>query len=217
MQYETLSKKGEIDLKIFCINCHVFLERLLYAKSLVISYYYSANLTLLINFASLYHKKTGKNICIGNFGKIKWEFYPKDIDFPIKCDENSAFLVFEAESESEIPEKFIFATSFKNLDVNAIKVRIEKFGYNEYKAIIKDEIIPFKIINGEIKEIKLASDYVELLNIINELGGECEMKDLLNIASKRLSVPREEVKEKLLFLKEINKIDIEGKKIRIIL
>lgn len=94
---------------------------------------------------------------------------------------------------------------------------MEKIGYNEYKAMIKDDVIPFKIISGEIKEVELASDYTELLNIIKDFGGECEIRDLVNIASKRLSIPREEVKEKLLFLKEINKIDIEGKKIRIIL
>ncbi|PVU75621.1 hypothetical protein DDW13_04740 [Acidianus hospitalis] len=207
----------EINLKIFCTNYYVFLERLLDKKSLVISYYYSVNLTLLMNFASLYYRKTGKSICIGNFGKIKWEFYPKDVDFPIKCDENSAFLVFEAENENELPEKFIFATSYKNLKVNAIKVRVEKFEYNTYKAIIEDEIIPFKIVKGEINEIKLANDYTELLNIIKELGGECEMRDLVNIASKRLNIPRDEVKEKILFLKEIDKIDIEGKKIKLIL
>lgn len=195
----------------------MFLERLLDKKSLVISYYYSVNLILLMNFASLYYRKTGKNVCIGNFGKIKWELYPKDVDFPIICDENSALLVFEAESESELPEKFIFATSYKNLKVNAVKVRVEKFDQNTYRAIIEDEIIPFKITKGEINEVRLTDEHNELLNIIKELGGECEMKDLVNIASKRLNIPRDEVRERLLFLKEIDKIEIDGKKIRLTL
>ncbi|AWR97589.1 hypothetical protein DFR86_08530 [Acidianus sulfidivorans JP7] len=196
----------------------MFLDNLVDNSSLIISYYYSVNLTILMNYASILHKKRNKNICIANYGKIKWEFYPYEIDFPIRCDENSAMLVFEAESEKEIPEKFSLATSYKNLRINAIKIQIEKIDNNLYKAISKGNIISvFKINEGKITEQQMDNIYAEILYIIKDLGGTCDLRDLLNISSKKLEIPKEEIKERLLFLKEINKIEIEkNKTIRLI-
>ncbi|ARM76297.1 hypothetical protein [Acidianus manzaensis] len=193
----------------------MFLENIIDNSSLIISYYYSVNLTILMNFASILHKKRNKNICIANYGKIKWEFYPYEIDFPIRCDENSALLIFEAESEKEIPDKkFSLITSYKNLKIDAIKIKIDKTSNNLYKAIVKDNVISlFKINEGKIIEERLDNTYTEILNIINDLGGTCDLKDLLNISSKKLNTTKEEIKEKLLFLKEINKIEIDKNKV----
>lgn len=194
----------------------MFLEKLIDKHTLVVSYYYTANLTLLLNFASILHRKKGTYICIANYGKIKWELYPYELDFPIKCDDNASLLVFEAESEREVPEKFVLVTSYKNLKINATKVRIEKINSRIYKAIFEDYIEAFKINNGRIEEVKLDDALTEILRIISELGEEVELKDVVNIVSKKLELTKEEVREKLLFLQELNKIEIKDKKIRLI-
>lgn len=194
----------------------MFLEELLDKRSLIISYYYSINLTLLLNFASLLYKKKGSHICIINYGKIKWEFYPYEINFPVKCDENASVLVFEAESEKEVPEKFNLVTSYKNLKINAVKVKVEKIDASTYKAILDDYVEMFKINQGKIEEVKLDNTLTELIKIISELGSETELKDVVNIASKRLELTKDEVREKLLFLQELNKIEIKDKKVKII-
>jgi hypothetical protein len=193
----------------------VFLERLLGLKTIIISYYYSANLTISINVASLLSKQ-GKDICIVNYDKIRWNLYPYDMDFSPNCSPQSEIIVFEAESESEIPKNFRLVTTFKNLKIDGIKVKINKVDTNLYKALFNDEEYFFKIINGKIEDYEIDNVDKEILNIISNLGSPCNLTDVINISSKKLNMSRDKIREELQFLTQLGKIKIQHKIIELL-
>ncbi len=193
----------------------MFLERLLGLKTIIISYYYSANLTISINVASLLSKQ-GKDICIVNYDKIRWNLYPYDMDFSPNCSPQSEIIVFEAESESEIPKNFRLVTTFKNLKIDGIKVKINKVDTNLYKALFNDEEYFFKIINGKIEDYEIDNVDKEILNIISNLGSPCNLTDVINISSKKLNMSRDKIREELQFLTQLGKIKIQHKIIELL-
>ncbi len=193
----------------------MFLERLLELKSIITSYYYYINLAIIMNVASLLSKEN-KDICIINYDKIKWDFYPYDIDFSLNCSPRSEIIVFEAESEKEIPKNFKLITTYKNLKVDGIKIKIDKIDVNLYKSRIDDKEYLFRVINGKIEDYEIGDIDKEILNIISSLGNPCNLTDVINISQKKLNLPRDKIREELQFLIQIGKIKIHNKIIELI-
>ncbi|AWR94795.1 hypothetical protein [Acidianus brierleyi] len=207
--------KRWLTLKAFIIGKFVFLERLLDLKSIIISYYYSINLTIIMNVASLLSKQS-KDVCIINYDKIKWDFYPYNIDFSLNCSPKSEIIVFEAENEREIPKNFRLVTTYKNLKIDGTKIKIDKVDINLYKSRIDDEEYLFRVINGKIEDYEIRDIDKEILNIITSLGNPCNLTDVINISQKKLNLPRDKIREELQFLIQIGKIKIHNKIIELI-
>jgi len=160
--------------------------------------------------------KQGKDICIINYDKIKWNFYPYNIDFSINCSPNSEIIVFEAENESEIPKNFRLVTTYKNLKIDGTKIKIDKIDINLYKSKIDDKEYLFRLINGKIEDYEIGDIDKEILNIIASLGNTCNLTDVINISQKKLNLSREKIREELQFLIQIGKIKIHNKIIELI-
>ncbi|NON62599.1 hypothetical protein [Acidianus sp. RZ1] len=183
-------------------------------ETLFVSYYYSLNLITLFEVSASIAKKENQEICIANFGKIIWDFYPWEIPFKISCTPSSVLVVFEAEKEIDIPEKFRFATSSKPLKVGKFKANAIKKGNNIYNIFLSNgKQYSVRMINGKLIEIKLERDEEELLKIIDELGGEANIKEVIAIAERRLEESKEKIREKLQFLTQLEKIEIKQGKI----
>ncbi|WP_369609990.1 hypothetical protein [Sulfurisphaera javensis] len=164
----------------------------------------------MLNIADYLFKK-GKDICIFNFDKIKWEFYPYDINFTMKCNEKSENIVFEADDESEIPPNFLIVTSIKRLNLGIPVIEIEKIDQNLYKMNISDKIYLFRIIEGKIIEEKIKGLSEEIIQLLKEYG-ELSLKEIIDILSHKTRNSRDNIRKEIYFLKDLGIIQIkEGK------
>lgn len=186
------------------------IEELLSKPRVIKSYYYSVNLAIVMNSASyLYHK--GKDVCIFNFDKIKWEFYPYEIDFKMNCNENSENIIFEAEDESEVPVRFALVTSIKRLNLGVPISEITKIDNNLYRINIDGKVHLFRLLNGKIIEENISRREEEIISLLKEYG-ELTIKEVVDIIARKTRSNRDEVRKDLYFLKEIGIVEInEGK------
>ncbi|BCU71357.1 hypothetical protein [Stygiolobus caldivivus] len=182
--------------------------KILEKPRLIRSYYYSVNLVIIINAAQRIYSQ-GKKPCIINFDKIKWEFYPYDINFKQICEEESENLVFEAEKVSEIPIRFRLITSVKNFNLGCEVNTIEKIGNNLYKLRLTDDTIIFHVKDGKLIERVLNPLEEEILRLLNENNGRMSMKEVVDITSYKLGISKESVRNELAFLRSLGKIEID--------
>lgn len=182
--------------------------KILEKPRLIRSYYYSLNLLLVIKAAERLYSE-GKKPCIINIDKIKWEFYPYDVNFKQICEEDSENIVFEAEKVSEIPLKFRLVTTTKNFNLDCEKTTIEKIGINLYKMILDGEPVIFRVENGKLVERVLNNIEEEIINLLEENGGQLSIKEVVDIVSHRLRTSKDNVRNELALLKSIGKIEIE--------
>ncbi|EWG08032.1 MAG: hypothetical protein ASUL_00220 [Candidatus Aramenus sulfurataquae] len=208
-------EKNKAPFKSFVSDTVVFLEALLGKRVFVHSYYYSVNLVIALNFAEML-SKNGKKVCIFNYGKIKWEFFPYQLELKLDCSPGSEVIVFEAESEKEVPENFALVTSYRNLKVNGEKVNVEKVDANLFKATVEGETYLFKIVEGRIVDYEMGDLQRNLLELIKELGSPCSLTDVVNIASRRFNASRDKVREELQFLVNVGKIKVKNKVIELL-
>ncbi len=193
----------------------MFLEALLGKRTFVHSYYYSVNLAIALNFAEML-SKNGKKVCIFNYGKIKWEFFPYELNLNLDCSPGSEVIVFEAESEKEVPEDFALVTSYKSLKIRATRVDVEKVDVNLFKATIDGDSYLFKLVEGRLVDYEVSELQKGILDLIRELGSPCSLTDVVNIASRRFNASRDKVREELQFLVNLGKIRVKNKVIELL-
>ncbi|MEM4746564.1 MAG: hypothetical protein QXF40_04340, partial [Metallosphaera sp.] len=70
----------------------------------------------------------------------------------------------------------------------------------------------FKIGKDTIEEFEQGED---LIKILKDLGGEATLRDLVNISSKKLNLPKEKVREEVSFLINTGKISMAKNFIRL--
>ena len=187
------------------------LEELISKPRFIRSYYYYPKLTLTLNIAEYLYSQ-GKDVCIFNFDKINWQFYPYKINFVMKCNENSENLVFEAEDEIQVPLKFLIVTSIKNLKLGLPVSEIQRIDQNLYRINFDNQIRLFRIVDGKIIEEKvkgLSDEIIELLNEYKELS----LKEVVDIISNKTKSSRENVRKEIYFLKEIGVVEIQNGKV----
>lgn len=187
------------------------LEELISKPRVIKSYYYYPKLVLILNIAEYLYNQ-GKDVCIFNFDKINWQYYPYQINFVMRCNEDSENLIFEAEDETQVPLKFLIVTSVKNLKLGFPISEIQRIDQNLYKINIDNEIYLFRIINGKIieEEVRgLSDEIIELLNEYKELS----LKEIVDIISNKTRSSRENVRREVYFLKEIGVLEIKNGKV----
>ncbi|BBD73987.1 hypothetical protein HS1genome_2376 [Sulfodiicoccus acidiphilus] len=187
------------------------LELLASRKSLVRSYFYSVNLMLLFKVGAILAKTN--DVCIINEHKIRWNLAPV-LEFNPRCVEGAKLLVFEAESELEVPQEFWLATSPKRLKLQADVVEVVKLSDGSFKATLANELFNFRISGGQLLELKMGSDEAEVLRLLEEWGGEAELKDVVAVASKRCGMTRDAVREVVWRLKEKGYLDLIGRLVK---
>ena len=187
------------------------LEELISKPRVIKSYYYYPKLILTINIAEYLYSQ-GKDVCIFNFDKINWQYYPYQINFVMKCNENSENLVFEAEDEAEVPLKFLLVTSIKNLKLGLPISEIQRVDQNLYKINIDGQIRLFRIIEGKIVEEKIKGLADEILELLKEYK-ELSLKEIVDIVSNKAMSSRENVRKEVYFLKEIGVVEIKDGKV----
>lgn len=188
----------------------MFIDELVVGKHLIVSYYYSVNLRLTLTLAKLL-KDRGEEVCILNEHKIKWNLAPFTVEF--NCSESSVNLVFEAESELEVPKNYLFVTSSRKLNLPGAKTfHIKKISEVAFLAYSEEARFSFKIGKDTIEEFEQGED---LIKILKDLGGEATLRDLVNISSKKLNLPKEKVREEVSFLINTGKISVAKNFIRL--
>jgi len=186
-------------------------EDLLQTKRLIKSYYYYPKLVLVINIAEYLYSK-GRDVCIFNFDKIKWEYYPYNLNFHMKCNERSENIIFEAEDESEIPNNFSLVTSIKKLNLGIPQSEIQKLDQNLFKINIDNKIYLFRIIEGKIVEEKIKGLSEEFINILREYN-ELSLKEIVDILYHKTNSSRDNIRKEIYFLKDIGVIEIKNGKV----
>jgi len=187
------------------------LEDLISKPRVIKSYYYYPKLILTIAIAEYLYSQ-GKDVCIFNFDKINWQYYPYQINFVMRCNEDSENLVFEAEDETEVPLKFLIVTSIKNLKLGVPISEIQRVDQNLYKINIDGQIRLFRIIEGKIVEEKIKGLADEILELLKEYK-ELSLKEIVDIVSNKTRSSRESVRKEVYFLKEVGVIEIKDGKV----
>ncbi|EHP68759.1 MAG: hypothetical protein RXS23_00910 [Metallosphaera yellowstonensis] len=187
----------------------MFLEELLTGRHLLVSYYYSVNVAIISSIARELSRR-GFSVCIVNLEKMRfWE------RVEVKCEPGARVLVFDAESESEVPQDYLLVTSTMNLNLEGVKrYKIKKVQGNIYRAE-GEATYYFKVNQGRVEDYELSQGDL-LVDILRELGGEATLKDLVNIYSHRSGKGREKVREELGLLARLGKIEIRGGKVRLL-
>lgn len=183
------------------------IEEIISKPRVIRSYYYYPKLVLVLNIAEYLYSK-GKDVCIFNFDKINWQYYPYRTNFIMKCNENSENIVFEADHESEIPLKLLLITTTSALKIGIPMTEIQRVDQNLFKINLDGTIYLFRITNGKIVEEKikgLSEEIIQLLTDYNELS----IKEIVDIISNKTKSSREIVRKELYFLKELGLIEID--------
>ena len=187
------------------------IEELISKPRVIKSYHYYPKLVLTLNIAEYLYSQ-GKDVCIFNFDKINWQYYPYKINFMMKCKENSENLIFEAEDETQVPLKFLLVTSIKNLKLGLPVSEIQRIDQNLYRINFDNEIRLFRIIEGKIVEEKIRGLSDEIIELLNEYR-ELSLKEIVNILSNKTRSSRENVRQEIYFLKEIGIVEIKNGKV----
>jgi len=187
------------------------LEELISKPRVIKSYYYYPKLILTLNIAEYLYSR-GKDVCIFNFDKINWQYYPYQTNFIMKCNENSENLIFEVEDESQIPLKFLIVTSIKNLKLGLPVSEIQRMDQNLYRINLDNQIYLFRIVDGKILEEKVKGLSEEIIQLLNEYK-ELSLKEVVDIISNKTKSSRENVRKEVYFLKEIGVVDIQNGKV----
>nr|WP_237243949.1 hypothetical protein [Saccharolobus solfataricus] len=156
--------------------------------------------------------KENISVCIINYEKFL-KLSIREIDQ--RCVEGSYVIVFEAEEASDLPIRYNLVTSFVkiNKDFDDI-LRIDKISTNLYKAQNNaGDLFIFSVINGKVIDRKLRPIHEDIINFLREYGGEVEIRDLVNIISKKYETNRDNVRVELAFLKELGIIEVKDRKV----
>ncbi|AWR99774.1 hypothetical protein [Metallosphaera hakonensis] len=189
----------------------MFLEELASRRHLVLSYFYTVNLTLVLSLARLLESR-GEEVCIIHDERIRWNLAPFTVN--LKCSPNSVNLVFEAESELEVPKDFLLVTSNRNLKLHdATTLRLSKVKEGIFMALGEGAKFTFRISANGVEDYEERKS--DVIKILEELGGEATLQDIVNISSKRLNLSREMVREELGFLARTGKIVIKKNVVRL--
>ncbi|WP_168065387.1 hypothetical protein [Sulfolobus sp. S-194] len=183
-------------------------KELTQTKRLIKSYYYYPKLVLVINIAQYLYNK-GHDVCIFNFDKIKWEYYPYDLNFHMKCTEKSENIIFEVEDESQIPNNFTLVTSIKKLNLGIPVSEIQKLDQNLFKINIDNKIYLFRIIDGKIVREKIKGLSEEIINLLKEYN-ELSLKEVVEIIYHKTKSSRDNIRKEIYFLKDIGIVEIKN-------
>ncbi len=180
-------------------------------KILLQSYHINAKIVLIYNITQRLYKEN-ISVCIINYEKFL-KLSIREIDQ--RCVEGSYVIVFEAEEASDLPIRYNLVTSFVkiNKDFDDI-LRIDKISTNLYKAQNNaGDLFIFSVINGKVIDRKLRPIHEDIINFLREYGGEVEIRDLVNIISKKYETNRDNVRVELAFLKELGIIEVKDRKV----
>ncbi|QKQ99532.1 hypothetical protein GWK48_03205 [Metallosphaera tengchongensis] len=188
----------------------MFLEELLSGKHLIVSYYYSVNLSITFSIARELTRR-GEKVCILNQEKIKWNLVPFSVD--LTCDQGSVNMVFEADSENQVPPNYLLVTSIRELKLpDSRKFKVTKVDANSFLAIGEGTRFLFRLNHGVIEDVQERDDVIQILR---ELGGEATLQDLVNISSRKLRRSKEEIREELSHLVKIGRVEIKKSRVRL--
>ncbi|WP_218258671.1 hypothetical protein [Saccharolobus shibatae] len=193
------------------MNLIDYLISLRTGKVLLQSYHMNVKIALIYDIAQRLYKDR-VSICIINYEKFL-KLSGREIDQ--RCDEDSYVIVFEAEGPSDLPMRYNLVTSFVKINRYFDDIlKIDKVSTNLYKAQNNaGDLFIFSVINGEIIERKLRPIHEDIINFLKEYGGEVEIKDLINIISKKYEISRDNVRVELALLKELGIIEVKDRKV----
>ncbi|AGE71486.1 hypothetical protein [Sulfolobus acidocaldarius] len=182
-------------------------QEILEEPSLIFSYYNNVKIVILLNLIK-HLRSMGKEICIVNLEKIKPDVLPPD--FHSVCNEKSEVIVYEAEDEKEVPVKFTVIISSKKLKLGVRMIQIDKLGENLYKMKINNNVLHlFRVLNDyTIKEEQIGDVENEILKLLREYQ-QMSMREIVQIIAHKTNSSREEVRNKLYFLKTIGAVEIK--------
>ena len=181
-----------------------FINEILGKKVCILSYYYIPKLWIVMEVASRVSKR--RKVCIQGLDRVKWELYPYSTDFNLSCDQGSYLIQFEAE---EFNEKADLITSTKRARDNRVNYRVDKAFNNVYKAV-NDEgrLHIFKLREGHVEDVSLGKEETYLISVLSELGGEAELRDLVNICSRKMQTDRDHVRRLVYYLRDVGYLDL---------
>ncbi|QGA54658.1 hypothetical protein GFS03_08770 [Sulfolobus sp. E5-1-F] len=193
------------------MNLLDYLVSLRTRKVLLHSYHINVKIALIYNIAQRLIKDR-ISICIINYDKF---LKLSGIELEQQCNESSYVIVFEAEDPSNLPMRYNLVTSFVKINKYFDEIlRIDKISTNLYKTQDNTgNIFIFSIINGEVIDRKLRPIHEAIINFLKEYGGEVEIRDLVNILSKKYETNRDNVRVELSFLKELGIIEVKDRKV----
>ncbi|BCS91633.1 hypothetical protein [Metallosphaera javensis (ex Sakai et al. 2022)] len=180
----------------------MFLEELASGKHLIVSYYYTASLTITLTLARLLRQR-GEEVCIINEDRIRWNLAPFPVD--LKCGPRSVNLVFDAMSESEVPSSYLLVTSSRHLRLpSAREFKLTRINDGIYMATGEGTKFLFKVSNAGVEDVDYEKSSV--LSVLEDFGGTALLGELVDAASQRLKMPKEQVREEIAFLIRIGKV-----------
>ncbi len=180
----------------------MFLEELASGKHLLVSYYYTASLTVTLSLARLLTQR-GEEVCIVNEDRVKWNIAPFSVE--LRCTPKSVNLVFEAMSEAEVPPNYLLVTSTRHLRLpGARELKVSRINDGIFMAVGEGSKFLFKVTNTGVEDVNYEKSSV--LSVLEDFGGTALLGELVEAASRKLNMPKEQVREEIAFLIRIGKL-----------
>ncbi|MUN28137.1 hypothetical protein [Sulfuracidifex metallicus] len=189
-----------------------FIDFLLKNQKIVIYSYYKMVSAIIILEVGRRLFSQGEKVCVIHGDELMKYLEP---DFPFECMESSKVLVYDPE-DIPVPKSFLLLTTFdkKKKYEGSVTVDVNKVGQNLYVATSNCNF-RFRIVKGKIEDVHISTLEENIISFLQEFG-ESTLKEISDIISSREKVGRDEVRRKLLELRAMGMIEINGTKVTLL-